>query len=264
MQRNRQGGFTIIELMIVLVISAVVTAAVYAIFITQQKTYAIQSGVTDMQQNARAALMLMVRDLRMAGAGIGSSFSVQDYAGTARTAATTVTPGAGADDPDEIIVVYASEPDTASFVSAVSSNLVTLTDVSGFSVGDYISFETVRDVFLINGVTGTQLTLDRDPPGNLAAVANTTLGQTGARAYLVKAITYRLEGDSLQRRDSTNPGATNEIGDFIKNLKITQNYTGDSRLTQIVLTAEYEDHEGTTRERQYDAVVQLRNEGGTE
>jgi hypothetical protein len=244
--------------MIVLVISAVVMAAVYAIFITQQKTYAIQSGVTDMQQNARAALMLMVRDLRMSGAGVGSSFSVQDYANTAITASTTVTQGAG-DDPDEITVVYASDPDTTTFASAVSSNLVTLTDVSGFSVGDYISFETVRDVYLITGIAGTQLTLDRDPPGNLTAVANTTLGQTGARAYLVKAITYRLEGDSLQRRDNTNSGATNEIGDFIKNLKITQNYSGDSRLTQIVLTAEYEDHEGTTRERQYDAVVQLRN-----
>jgi prepilin-type N-terminal cleavage/methylation domain-containing protein len=259
MLNKGQKGFTIIELMIVLVISAVVTAAVYAIFITQQKTYAIQTGVTDMQQNARAALMLMVRDLRMAGAGVGSSFSVQDYAGTARTAATTVTAGAGAGDPDEITLVYASEPDTTTFVSAVSSNLVTLTDVSGFSVGNYISFETVRNVYLITGITGTQLTLDRDPPGNLTAVANTTLGQTGARAYLVKAITYRLEGDSLQRRDNTNSGATNEIGDFIKNLKITQNYSGDSRLTQIVLTAEYEDHEGTTRDRQYDAVVQLRN-----
>jgi hypothetical protein len=28
---------------------------------------------------------------------------------------------------------------------------------------------------------------------------------------------------------------------------------------QIILTAEYEDHEGTQRQRQYDAVVQLRN-----
>jgi prepilin-type N-terminal cleavage/methylation domain-containing protein len=258
MQRNRQGGFTIIELMIVLVISAVVMAAVYAIFITQQKTYAIQSGVTDMQQNARAALMLMVRDLRMAGAGVGSSFSVQDYAGTAITTSTIITQGAGSD-PDEITVVYANEPDTATFVSAVSSNLVTLTNVSGFSVGNYISFETVRDVYLITGIAGTQLTLDRDPPGNLTAVANTTLGQTGARVYLVKAVTYRLEGDSLQRRESTNSGATNEIGDFITNLQVTQNYTGDSRLMQIILTAEYEDHEGTTRDRQYDAVVQLRN-----
>jgi prepilin-type N-terminal cleavage/methylation domain-containing protein len=258
MHGNRQKGFTIIELMIVLVISGVVTAAVYAIFITQQKTYAIQSGVTDMQQNARAALMLMVRDLRMAGAGVGSSFSVQDYAGSAITASTTVTQGAG-DDPDEITVVYASEPDTTTFVSAVSSNLVTLTDVSAFSVGNFITFETKSDVYLITGIAGTQLTLDRDPPGNLTAVANTTLGQTGARAYLVKAITYRLEGDSLQRRDSTNSGATNEIGDFIADLQITQNYSGDSSLTQIILTAEYEDHEGTTRDRQYDAVVQLRN-----
>ena len=268
MKESREKGFTIIELMIALVISALVTAAVYATFITQQKTYAVQSGVTDMQQNARAALMLMVRDLRMAGADVGSSFSVNDYAGTAMTASTTVTQGTG-DDPDTITVVYGSELDTTAFVSAMNSNVVTLTDVSGFSDGDYISFETVGDVYQISSVDGTQLqlTLDRAPPGNITTVANTTLGQTGARAYLTKAITYRLVDDGtcangpclLQRRDSTNPNATNEIGNSITNLQVTQNYNGDSRLTQIVLTALYEDHEGTQRQRQYDSVVQLRN-----
>lgn len=258
MKGRKEEGFTIIELMVALVIAAIVTAAVYAIFITQQKTYAIQSGVTDMQQNARAAVMLMVRDLRMAGADIGSSFSVNDYAGTARTASTTVTQGTG-DDPDQIIVVYATEPDTTAFVSNVSNNVVTLTNVSAFSDNDYISFETVGDVYQISIINGTQLTLDRAPPGHLTNVDNTTLGQTGARAYLVKAITYRLEGDSLERRDSTNAAATNEIAGFIADLQITQNYTGDSQLVQVILTAEYEDHEGTTRERRYDAVVQLRN-----
>jgi prepilin-type N-terminal cleavage/methylation domain-containing protein len=259
MRRNWQEGFTIIELMIALVISAVVTAAIYAIFITQQKTYAIQSGVTDMQQNARAALMLMVRDLRMAGADIGSSFSVQDYAGTAMTASTTVTQGGG-DDPDEITVVYATVPDTAAFVSTVSSNVVTLTNASGFSAGDFVAFETVNNVYSITGVTSNDLTLTpgTELPGHLDVVGD-AIGQTGARAYLVKAITYRLEGDSLQRRDSTNAAATNEIADFISDLQITQNYTGDSKLVQVILTAEYEDYEGTTRERQYDAVVQFRN-----
>jgi prepilin-type N-terminal cleavage/methylation domain-containing protein len=267
MQSNRQEGFTIIELMIALVISAVVTAAVYGIFITQQKTYAIQSGVTDMQQNARAALMLMVRDLRMAGVDIGSSFSVQDYAGTAMTASTTVIQGAG-DDPDEITVVYATEPDTPAFVSTVSSNVVTLTNASGFSAGDFVAFETVSNVYSITGVTSNDLTLTpgTELPGHLDVVGD-AIGQTGARAYLVKAITYRLVDDGtctngpclLQRRDSTDPTANNEIAVFIADLQITQNYTGDSRLVQVILTAEYEDYEGTQRQRQYDAVVQLRN-----
>ena len=258
MKERREEGFTIIELMITLVLSAVVTAAIYAVFITQQKTYAVQSGVTDMQQNARAALMLMVRDMRMAGAGVGSSFSVDDYAGTAITASTTVTQGTG-NNPDTLTLVYATEPDTAAFVSTVGSNVVTLTDVSALSNNDNISFETVGDVYQISNINGTQLTLDRVPSGHLPHVDNTTLEQTGARTYLVKAITYRIVGDSLQRRDSTNAAATNEIAGFISDLQITPNYIGDSKLVQVILTAEYEDYEGTTRERQYDAVVQLRN-----
>lgn len=255
--------------MVVLVIAAIVTAAVYAVFITQQKTYAIQSGVTDMQQNARAALMLMVRDLRMAGADIGGSFSVQDYAGTAITTETSVTQGAG-DDPDEITVVYATEPNPQAFVATViSNNQITLDDASGFSSGDSVVFETDRIVYAITDKTADKLTLTTGTEllsylENVGDACGAVCGdacdnQTGARAYLVKAITYRLNGTSLQRRDSTDPGTTNVIANFITDLQVTPNYTGDSDLIQIILTAEYQDYEGTTRERQYDAVVQLRN-----
>ena len=80
--KNNESGFTLIELLIVIVISALLTGAIYTIFISQQSSYAIQTGVTGMQQNARAALTLMEKDIRMAGSGIGSStFTVQDYDG---------------------------------------------------------------------------------------------------------------------------------------------------------------------------------------
>jgi type IV pilus assembly protein PilW len=79
---KNEYGFTLIELLIVIVISALLTGAIYATFMSQQKSYAIQTGVTDMQQNARAALTLMERDLRMAGFCVGDTgLAVQDYWG---------------------------------------------------------------------------------------------------------------------------------------------------------------------------------------
>lgn len=71
--KARQGrpegrwGYTLVELLIVIFIMAVVAAAVYTLFARQQKTYTTQDMVAEMQQNARAAVDMMVRDLRMAG-----------------------------------------------------------------------------------------------------------------------------------------------------------------------------------------------------
>lgn len=60
-------GFTLVELMITLVVATVIIMAIYASYIIQQKSYYAQSDIIDMQQNIRAALEVMVRDIRMAG-----------------------------------------------------------------------------------------------------------------------------------------------------------------------------------------------------
>lgn len=62
-------GVTLIELIIALVLSALVIAALYKTFILQQKTYTVQEQVVDMQQNAKAVVVRMVREIRMAGFG---------------------------------------------------------------------------------------------------------------------------------------------------------------------------------------------------
>ncbi len=60
-------GFTLVEIIVVLVIMAIVATAVYTLFAQQQKTYTTQDMVVEMQQNVRAAMDMMTRELRMAG-----------------------------------------------------------------------------------------------------------------------------------------------------------------------------------------------------
>ena len=62
-----QKGFTLIELMIALVLGAIVIGAIYSTYIVQQRSYTVQETVAEMQQNIRAAMMVMARDIRMAG-----------------------------------------------------------------------------------------------------------------------------------------------------------------------------------------------------
>jgi type IV pilus assembly protein PilW len=65
-QVSRQG-FTLVELMVALVISFVVTGAAYSAYVVQQKNYTIQEEVAVVQQNIRAGLEIMTREMRMAG-----------------------------------------------------------------------------------------------------------------------------------------------------------------------------------------------------
>jgi prepilin-type N-terminal cleavage/methylation domain-containing protein len=60
-------GVTLIELLVVLVITGMVVAGFYRIFIAQSKAYVVQDQVAEVQQNVRNAMEILVRDLIMAG-----------------------------------------------------------------------------------------------------------------------------------------------------------------------------------------------------
>lgn len=62
-------GFTLIELMIAMAAGLVLLAAVYSVFLVQNKELRKQEQITEMQQNARMAMEMMSRDLMMAGYG---------------------------------------------------------------------------------------------------------------------------------------------------------------------------------------------------
>lgn len=65
-QRLQSGGFTLVEILVVLVIMGVVTGAVYTTFLSTQRQAYTQDEVVEAQQNLRAALDFMVKDIRMA------------------------------------------------------------------------------------------------------------------------------------------------------------------------------------------------------
>ncbi|MGA1841062.1 MAG: PilW family protein [bacterium] len=66
-QIKRNEGFSLVELLIALFISSVMAAAIFNLFIAQNKSFSVQDQVTEMQQNIRAALNTMVKEIRMAG-----------------------------------------------------------------------------------------------------------------------------------------------------------------------------------------------------
>ncbi len=60
-------GFTLVELIIVVGIFGGVSAAAYAMYSVQQRSYFLQEQLVEMQQNIRAFEFFLEKDLRMAG-----------------------------------------------------------------------------------------------------------------------------------------------------------------------------------------------------
>ncbi len=99
--RTNARGFTLIELLIAMVIGMIVLAGIVGAYRAQQRSRTNQIMVLEMQQNARAALALMRREIRMANydplGGAVEGFS----AARADTLTFSFDANADSDDADE-------------------------------------------------------------------------------------------------------------------------------------------------------------------
>jgi type IV pilus assembly protein PilW len=64
---NNHKGFTLIELLVAMTVGLIVMAGVSMTFRSQQKSYLLQEQMAAMQQNLRAAMYHMEKEIRMAG-----------------------------------------------------------------------------------------------------------------------------------------------------------------------------------------------------
>ena len=96
-ENRNAGGFTLIELLVSIGIGMVVLAAVTTTFMSQTRFYSAQEQVNEMGQNARGALDIITRELKMAGyKPNGGSFSGITYDTTQLRIQTDISGNDGA------------------------------------------------------------------------------------------------------------------------------------------------------------------------
>jgi type IV pilus assembly protein PilW len=64
---TRSQGFTLVELLVAMVVGMVAVGAIYAIYTTQLRSYRHHQLLLEMQQNLRAAMVILEQQIRMAG-----------------------------------------------------------------------------------------------------------------------------------------------------------------------------------------------------
>lgn len=67
---SRQAGFSLVELMVAMVITMIVTGSIYGLLSGGQSAFRLQPERTDIQQNGRSAMDMIMRDISSAGVGM--------------------------------------------------------------------------------------------------------------------------------------------------------------------------------------------------
>jgi prepilin-type N-terminal cleavage/methylation domain-containing protein len=257
----RKNGLTLIELLIALVLSSILIAALYRIFISQHKTYGVQDQVADMQQNVRIAIGQMTREIRMAGYG-GNCLVVF---GNINGFTDIIT---AAD--NSITIILADQVGILKQNTMKGSNQLEVTNANKFNTykKKYLCINGLNNYLIQNVITDT-ITL------------TTSLSEDhviNEPVYLVKAITYTLGlsgGKPALRRNENTGGGAQPVAENIESLQFTYldkngNVTAnppDIRMVKVTVTAktnrfdpEYKGEDGYRR-RILSSHIKVRNVG---
>jgi prepilin-type N-terminal cleavage/methylation domain-containing protein len=280
---KKAKGITLIELLIALVISAIIIAGIYRTFIQQQKSYATQDQVADMQQNVRVAINRMMREIRMAGFGNVQGVLPVTFPGVGRTYPNVINvdlPVVGAFTIVSAIGGNATllrQPDPADLgVPILASNQIQVSALVEFDTNDrkYISIGGLESHF-ITAIDGPNriLTLNTDV-GNFYQIG----GTNPTLVYAIRGISYRIvidaSGSPILRRDENIGGGFQPVADNIEAIEF-RNPDGsipvnpNSMSLQVAVTARTDRTDPELlkgggdgyRRRQYTSIILQRNRG---
>jgi prepilin-type N-terminal cleavage/methylation domain-containing protein len=279
---KKSKGVTLIELLIALVISAIIIAGIYRTFIHQQKTYATQEQVADMQQNVRVAINRMMREIRMAGFGNVQGVLPVTFLGGARTYPDVVNPDlpvAGAFTIVSAIggnATLLKQPGDSVGAVVLASNQIQVSALAEFD----ITTNPNKRYISIGGLESNSITAIDGP--NRVLTLNTDVNRFyktdgSTLVYAVRAISYRIvidaSGSPILKRDENIGGGFQPVADNIEAIEF-RNPDGsipvnpNSMSLQVAVTArtdrpdpELQKAGDGYRRRQYTSIILQRNRG---
>ena len=176
-------GFTLLELVIALAISSLVLSGIYAVFHNQVATHNTERLVVSMQQNVRAAVSFMERDIRMARYDpTGSGLFTITTANRARLqflSDTTVEDGIVSNG-ENITYALDNDADGDGIADGTPCNLVRIINIPGGTRTDVVArnidalnfdyFDT--SLIPVNPLTDTTLTPWQVPAGQIVDIGS--------------------------------------------------------------------------------------------
>ncbi len=248
-----EKGFTLVELLIAITITAFALAGVYTTFVVQQRSFTTQDQVAEVDLTSKIAFDMIINDIRTAGFGYAGNESPDinniTNIDTTGVIIPNINGSSGLNDSDTITLIggfrqlttlendsgLANQIDIDSPYLSSSFNTSTR---SALSIGGlFFAFISSCDDDDNDGNcdadAGSFLTLDRDVPNKTVLV--------GRPVYLVEDVTYRISGTDLQRvkwiNSSADPDTTAENIEDLQFVDIDQDGDGVRDRIRITLLA---------------------------
>ena len=260
--RNSQRGFSLVELMIALLITALVLGGIYTTFVVQQRSFIAQDQVSETQGSSKIAFDMIVNDIRNAGYGYPDAEAPQV---NGFTGAITLGDALGPNSSDIITLVGGFRDIATIGLPTGQTNVeVGQTDAADDPYLDVCYTgttkfnDTDKKYISIDGVTYAEITkIESGSSANCANTERLILDRPVDKAfpvdrpvYLIEDVTYRLTtadgmtncsnakaGDICLQRVST---ATVTIASDIEDLQfeeIDQNADGNTDRVRVSLLA---------------------------
>ncbi|MEC4686509.1 MAG: prepilin-type N-terminal cleavage/methylation domain-containing protein [Nitrospirota bacterium] len=209
-----QNGYSLVELLVVIVISLIITGAIYSSYISQQRSFTAQDQVTELNSTSRISLNIIANDLRETGFGLleNGAFNINGF-----TQVLTLTDNASA--PDQITLIGAFRK-AGTLCSNGNGNAISPDDTTlrlvppeGSEGLDNINTTDKRNISIagirygiVTSGGGAEFRIQlQDRVGesfplytDLNANGNCDDGE-GVPVYLIEDYTYRVVGNELQR-----------------------------------------------------------------
>jgi prepilin-type N-terminal cleavage/methylation domain-containing protein len=223
-------GVTLIELLVALVISSILIAAFYRLFISQQQTYSVQEQVSDMQQNARAGINRMMSEIRMAGFGnVSMVLPVTLNSKTFNNVLNPDSPAAGAftlisavGDTTAVSKMPGEYLNPSDPTTKLEKNQIVVSRLNNDSGTTVVNTENKRYVS-IGGVESHAVTAIDTESKKLTLDGNIIHHHlSGTPVFGIRAVTYQVvnEGEKLTlKRDENTGGGRQPLADNIESIQ---------------------------------------------
>jgi prepilin-type N-terminal cleavage/methylation domain-containing protein len=235
--RLQGKGFSLIELLVALAISGFLSIGLWALMQSQHNTYRLQDTSAEMQQNLRAAVDRISRDLMAAGQGPQWQMTTADGNTTTWYTGANWLPYAYTAATKKIDLIGNTSGVVASLKNpGASSGATTITLATGgganFSAGAFISIGGAECARVTN-VAGDVLTIDTNPAGTTHALQSSY--PTGTYVFPLRWVTYAVGAGNVLTMDVHDGNDATTVANGISALNLTTP-EGDNTLLTLTIT----------------------------
>jgi len=224
--------------LVAMVICAILIGAIYRIFISQQKIYAVQQNVVDMQQNARLAIIQMTREIRMAGFGaVATVLPIQFVCQSGGNVTLNNIINLDTPVPGALTIVEAENEATAlTSPAARPDNQLTVSTLTD-GLGNALFDGNAKRYISIDGLECHEIT-SIDTKTNTITLKDKLLyrHEVGTPVYAVRVITYQVvsqNGELLLTRDENTGEGGQVVADNVESIQFGY-YDAAGNLTDVL------------------------------